>query len=90
MVLKKRNVICRVFRSIYPLLGVLFILWIKPIPFQVSAYGEAFDSSIKVEVLGDMEAARKLITKEEEPRADIYSESDNEQDQQEVRNIEKL
>lgn len=53
--------------------------------FQVSAYGEAFDSSIKVEVFGDMEAARKLITKEEEPRADIYSESDNEQDQQEVR-----
>ncbi|KAK8407639.1 hypothetical protein O3P69_002291 [Scylla paramamosain] len=56
----------------------LYTLWV-----QVSAYGEAFDSSIKVEVFGDMEAARKLITKEEEPRADIYSESDNEQDQQE-------
>lgn len=53
---------------------------------QVSAYGEAFDSSIKVEVSGDMEAARKLIMKEEEPRPDIYSESDNDQDQQEVRN----
>lgn len=51
----------------------------------MSAYGEAFDSSIKVEVFGDMEAARKLIAKEEEPRADNYSESDNDQDQQEVR-----
>ncbi|KAG0724310.1 THO complex subunit 5 [Chionoecetes opilio] len=56
----------------------LYTLWV-----QVSAYGEAFDSNIKVEVFGDIEAARKLITKEEEPRTDTYSDSDNDQDQQE-------
>lgn len=51
---------------------------------QASAYGEAFDSNIKVEVFGDTEAARKLIVKEEDARTENVTDSENEQDQQEV------
>lgn len=52
---------------------------------QASAYGEAFDPNIKVEVNGDVEAAKKLITKEEDARIENFSDSENDQDQQEVR-----
>ncbi|KAK4314017.1 hypothetical protein Pmani_014680 [Petrolisthes manimaculis] len=56
----------------------LYTLWV-----QASAYGEAFDLNIKVDVVGDIDAAKKLIAKEEDPRTENLSESDNEQDQQE-------
>lgn len=51
---------------------------------QASAYGEAFDPNIKVEVFGDVDAAKKLIAKEEDTRTENLSESDNDQDQPEV------
>ncbi|XP_069986129.1 THO complex subunit 5 homolog [Penaeus vannamei] len=56
----------------------LYTLWV-----QASAYGEAFDPNIKVEVNGDVEAAKKLITKEEDARTENFSDSENDQDQQE-------
>ncbi|XP_069939554.1 THO complex subunit 5 homolog B isoform X2 [Cherax quadricarinatus] len=56
----------------------LYTLWV-----QASAYGEAFDANIKVEVFGDVDAAKKLIAKEEDSRTENLSESDNDQDQQE-------
>ncbi|XP_069163548.1 THO complex subunit 5 homolog B [Procambarus clarkii] len=56
----------------------LYTLWV-----QASSYGEAFDPSIKVEVFGDVDAAKKLIVKEEDSRTENLSESENDQDQQE-------
>lgn len=56
----------------------LYTLWV-----QASAYGEAFDSNIKVEVLGDIEAAKKKNTKEDELKGENLSDSDNDQEQHE-------
>lgn len=56
----------------------LYTLWV-----QASAYGEAFDNNIKVEVLGDIEAAKKKNVKDDESKCENLSDSDNDQEQQE-------
>ncbi|KAK7073958.1 THO complex subunit 5 [Halocaridina rubra] len=56
----------------------LYTLWV-----QASAYGEAFDKDIKVEVLGDIEAAKKKNSKDEDLKGENLSDSDNDQEQQE-------
>lgn len=50
---------------------------------QASAYGEACDSSLNVQILGDAEAARKLVTPEDDTRTEA-SDSEGELDMQEV------
>jgi len=55
----------------------LYTLWV-----QATAYGEACDPNLKVEILGDVDAAKKMIQVNEEAKAEL-SDSENDQDQQE-------
>lgn len=56
----------------------LYTLWV-----QACAYGEACDSNLKVEILGDADAAKKLIQVAEDAKKVEQSDSENDQDQQE-------